>query len=96
MFKLTGSEVLFKLLEFNVLEKSQVVKTLVKLQTKSCELDVIPTKILKESIDSLIDPITRIVNTSLRKGEFASEWKTAILRPLQKELDQDTSKNNYS
>ena len=37
LFKPTGSEVLFKLTEFNVLDKSQVVKTLVKLQTKSCE-----------------------------------------------------------
>ena len=94
LFKPTGSEVLLKLTEFNVLDKSQVVKTLAKLQPKSCELDVIPTKILKEIIDSLIDPITKIVNISLRKGQFASEWKTAILRPLQK-LGQDTLKNNY-
>ena len=88
------SKVLFKLSEFNVLDKSHVVKTLVKLITKSCELDVIPTKMLKEITDSLIDPITRIVNISLSKGQFVSEWKTAILRPLQKKLAQDTSKNN--
>ena len=79
LFKPTGSEILFKLPEFDVLDKSQVVKTLVKLQTKSCEFDVVPTKILKEIIDSLIDPITRIANISLRKGQFASEWKTVIL-----------------
>ena len=71
-------------MEFNVLDKSQVVKTLVKLQTKSCELDVIPTKILKEIMYSLIETITNIVNISLRKGLFASEWTTVILRPLQK------------
>ena len=71
------------------MDKSQVVKTLAKLQTKSCELDVIPTKILKEIIDSLIDQITKILNISLRKGQFASEWKIAILRALQK-LGQDT------
>ena len=84
LFKLTGSDVLFKLSKSNVLDKSHVIKTLVKLQTKSCELDVIPTKILKEIMDSLIDPITKIVNISLSKGQFASMWKTAILRPLQK------------
>ena len=66
------------------LDKSDVIKTLVKLQTKSCELGVIPTNILKEIMDSLIDPITKIVNISMSKGQFASEWKTAILRPLQK------------
>ena len=53
-------------------------KTLVKLQTKSCELDVIPTRILKEIMDFLMDPITTIVNISLSKGQFASQWKTAI------------------
>ena len=46
LFKLTGSDVLFKLSKFNVLDRSHVIKTLVKLQTKSCEVDVIPTKIL--------------------------------------------------
>ena len=86
---------LFKSSKFNVLDKSHVIKTLVKLQTKSCELDVIPTKILKEIMDCLIDPITYIVNISLSNGQFALEWKPAILRPLQKQPGQDTSKNNY-
>ena len=57
-------------------------KTVAKLQTKSCKLDVIPTWILRDITDSLIDPITRIVNISLSKCQFASEWKTTILRPL--------------
>ena len=94
LFKPTGSDVLFKLSKFNVLDKSHVIKTLVKLQSISCELDVIPTKILKEIMDS-IDPITKLVNISLSKGQFASEWKTGILRPLQNKPRQDTSKNNY-
>ena len=84
LFKLTGSDVPFKLSKFNVFDKSHVIKTLVKLQTKLCGLDVIPTKILKEIVDSLKDPNTKIVHISLSKGQFASEWKTAILRPLQK------------
>ena len=95
LFKLNVSEVLCKLSGFKVLDKSHFVKTLEKLQTQSCELGIIPTRILKETVDSLIDPITRIVNISLSKGQFASEWKTAILRPLQKKVDQDASKNNY-
>ena len=83
LFKPTVSEVLFKLSEFNVLDKSCVVKT-AKLQTKSCGLDVIPTRLLKEIVDSLKDPITRILNISMSKGQFSSEWKTAIVRPLKK------------
>ena len=75
---------MFKLSEFNVFDKSNVDKTLTKLPTQSYELDVILTRILKEITDSLMDPITRIVNISLSTGQFASEWKTAILRLLQK------------
>ena len=75
LFKLTGSGVLFQLSKFNVLDKSHVIKLLVKLQTKSCELDVIPTNILKEIVVFLIDPITKIVNISLSKGQLPQSGK---------------------
>ena len=45
------------------------------LQTKSCDIDIIPTKILKEKLDSFIKPITHIVNLSLEKGKFYDESK---------------------
>ena len=76
-------------------ELVEMLSEMAELQSKLGELEVIPTRILKEIVYSLIDPITRIVNISLSKGQFASEWKTAILRPLQKKPGHDTSKNNY-
>ena len=56
------------------------------LETKSCEIDIILTKILKEKLDSFIIPITHIVNSLLEKGEFYDEWKNTMLQTLQKRV----------
>ena len=62
---------------FNPVAEDEVTKSIKKLATKSCELDSIPTKLLKEIIDILITPITEFINLSLK-------WKTSIIRPLLK------------
>ena len=51
---------------------------------KSCELDPIPTKILKDHIDALAYGIANIINTSLEYGYVCDSHKEAILRPLLK------------
>ena len=56
------------------------------LQSRSCELDIIPTNNLKEKCDSFIKPITHIVNLLMKNGEFHDEWKNATLQPLQKKV----------
>ena len=56
------------------------------MQSKSCELDCLPTHILKDHIDSFIPILTKIVNLSLGRGVFSEDWKTAILRPLLKKV----------
>ena len=50
--------------------------------TKSCELDALPAKLLKDCLDDILPTITNLVNISLRDGVFASGWKTSIIRPL--------------
>ena len=39
--------------------------------------------------------ITKIVNISLKKGEFHSNWKTAIVRPLLKKIGLDLIHANF-
>ena len=58
-------------------------------------LDPIPTTLLKSCIDSLIVPITDIVNKSLKEGVFPSAFKTAHVIPLLKKpsLDKNDLKN---
>ena len=48
----------------------------------TCNLDPIPTTLLKSCIDLLIVPITNIVNESLKEGVFPSDFKTALVIPL--------------
>ena len=39
--------------------------------------------------------ITRIVNLSLNRGQFANAWKTAIIRPLHKKLGLEIIQSSY-
>ena len=59
----------------------------------TCNIDLIPTTLLKSCIDSLIVPITNIVNKS--EGVFPSAFKTAHVIPLLKKpsLDKNDLKN---
>ena len=52
----------------------------------TCDLDLIPTKILKSSIDSLLIPITILINLSLSEGIFPDSFKNAKVRPLLKKF----------
>ena len=63
--------------------------------SKSCELDPMPTWLLKKCIDEILPSIVRLVNTSLRSGRFLDSFKEAVIRPLRKKshLDTDDLKN---
>ena len=50
----------------------------------SCDLDVIPTILLKSCLDVLIKPITIIVNLSFSEGSFPTTFKHAPVNPLLK------------
>ena len=52
------------------------------MATKSCEMGVLPTTLLKDNLDHLIGLLTNLVNTLLEQGVYAKSWKTAIIRPL--------------
>ena len=66
-----------------------------ELQTKSCELDKLPTHILKMHINELLQTITNLVNQSLKQGIFPSQWKQAIVRPLLKKTGLELVLSNY-
>ena len=72
---------------FSELSEGDIRKLLGKLQIKSCELDLIPTYILKQQSDYFITTLTKILNLSLLNSEFDISWKCAILRPLIKKAD---------
>ena len=81
--------------KFSVLTELEVKKLIMQMKTKSCELDPIPTKILKDHIDVFLPIMTKIVNVSLTSGVFYENWKCAIVRPLLKKLGLELIKKNY-
>ena len=66
-----------------------------KSPNKSCELDLIPTWLLKCCLTELLPPITTLVNKSLTTGSFSEGFKLALIKPhLKKQtLDPDLPKN---
>ena len=80
---------------FHPIEEHQVQKIIMSLSTKSCELDIVPTRLLKEILPSVLPIITKIVNLSLEKGVFAEAWKTAIIRPQIKKIGLELTSANY-
>ena len=69
-----------RLFSFRELNQEVVSKMIDRLQTKSCELDIALTYILKDNIDKFIPVVTKLVNLSLTIGVFADDWKVAVLR----------------
>jgi hypothetical protein len=80
---------------FSPVTETDVKRLIVGAPTKSCDLDPIPTQLLKSCIDVLLTPITKLINLSLSEGVFPSAFKTAHVTPLLKKpsLCKDDMKN---
>ena len=53
--------------------ESEVEKIINSMQSKSCELDAIPTTLQKKLICKCLPFITKIVNISLTEGIFSNK-----------------------
>ena len=65
-------------------ESDEVNKLILSSQDKSCDLDPLPTKLLKSCQDILLTPITNIVNLALESGSFSDVLKLSHIAPLLK------------
>ena len=83
------------LYEFRKVSEETVRKTISLMKSKTCELDFMPTHLLKHFLDVMIEPLTRIINTSLSHGSFFDGWSTAIMTPLIKKSEAGTDLTNY-
>ena len=81
--------------KFAPLTETQTALIIKQMKSKSCELDEIPTNILKKMLPKVCLLITKIVNTSLTNGEFSTKWKTAVVRPLIKKIGLELIKENF-
>ncbi len=71
-----------QLSEFISLTEDDVKKIVLKSPNKYCELDHIPTNLLRECIDEILPLLTKIINLSLRLGDMPTSLKKAIIKPM--------------
>ena len=81
--------------EFESLPAPDLSEVISGMLSKTCELDALPTVILKTCLDILMMPILQIINLSLNSGIFPDHFKHAYIRPLvtSPTADQDIMKN---
>jgi hypothetical protein len=82
------------LLQFRPTDTSEIVKLIQQSANKQCQLDPIPTSILKQCAFLLAPTITKIVNLSLSSATFPDSFKHSIISPLLKKPGLD--KNDLS
>ena len=77
--------------EFTEVSETYIRELIDKSKLKSCCLDPVPARILKQSVDVIAHPITKVVNASLMTGEFPSSLKKGTIYPSIKKqtLDQE-------
>ena len=80
---------------FTNLTEDEVEKIIMSMPTKSCKLDVLPTKVHKDIVTPMLPLLTKIINLSLTEGLFVEEWKVAIICPLLKKPGLDLICRNY-
>ncbi len=51
-------------------------------------------KVIKDALPYILQPLTDILNCSLRESSFPSAWKLSEVIPLLKEGDHEIAKNN--
>ena len=75
--------------------QDEVHDIIIKSPSKSCELDPLPTYLLKAVLKYILPLITAIINKSLVESKGPLTFKKAIIRPLPKKpnLDKEELKN---
>ena len=61
------------------------------LKSSSCCLDILPTGFFKEVSDCMVSELLQIVNASLVSGVFPQGLKSAVIKPLLKKNNMDSS-----
>ena len=79
--------------EWSPVTEDEVVKLISSAPTKTCQLDPVPTWLVKDvRVRDLLSPfLTVLFNVSLSSGTFPTKFKQAVIRPLLKKVGLDAS-----
>lgn len=75
--------------EFEPATETEISKLISSSNDSHCELDPLPTSLLKKCSSVLLPTITKIVNLSLSYGIFPENFKACSVHPLLKKSDLD-------
>ena len=75
-------EIRSKMNDFESASEDEISKLILNSSSKSCDLDPIPTSVLKNCLDILITAITDIINISMETSTFPQNFKVAHIRSL--------------
>jgi hypothetical protein len=80
---------------FTPASETEIQQLIMEMRSATCNLDPLPTSFIKQHIDVLITPITKIVNESLKTGTVPDMFKHAEITPILKKenLDKDVLSN---
>ena len=70
--------------DFSLASREEIKAAILASSDATCPLDFIPTIVLKSCMESLLHPITILINLCLSESTFPSCFKTAIVKPLLK------------
>ncbi len=74
---------------FSTIGEEELYKLVKSSKPTTCMLDPIPSKLLKEVLPEVIDPLLGIINSSLSLGYVPKTFKLAVNKPLIKKPQLD-------
>ena len=80
------TEIRSKMNVFERASEDEIKNLILSSSSKSCDLDPIPTSVMKNCLDILKTPITDIINSSMETSTFPQNFKEAHVRPLLKKI----------
>ena len=80
---------------FRKLCETEVESLLKKSTTASCDVDPVPTWVIKDCHTASVKIMTQIINKSLQSADMPKEFKLAILIPLLKKIRLEMVKPNF-
>ncbi len=74
---------------FSTIGEEELYKLVKSAKPTTSMLDTIPSKLLKEVLPEVIDPLLAIINLSLSLGYVPNTFKLAVIKPLIKKTQLD-------
>ena len=74
---------------FQEISQEDLKKVIMKCPTKSCDLDPLPTWLMKDHLSTIMPIVCHIVNSSISTGDFPSTLRNAIVTPIIKKPSLD-------